>query len=204
MDIRHHLIERHTNVAEIVAGRFLASHSGLDRDEVKQDAYLALIRAVDSHGPDCVKPLYLHIYERVNDHLHDAYKKQRRRQRIAPTESFGVLGLSDGDPLNSMRDLRSASSLNPRADISFGLREGLGQIRASSHIQNCPGTVFRSPTLPVSQAHYRDGDGSASDKVFYSHGCATSRERVHRIQARVIDMGGRRRSAALDGLAVAA
>ncbi len=198
---RDALIERHTNVAEIVACRFLASHSDVDGDEVRQDAYLAMIRAVDDFTDSESKPIGIFIYQRVNDALLIGYRKLVRRARIAPMESLGVIGLSDGEPLHSIRDLRAASSLNPRADCNNGMREGLGQVRSASHVQNSPGKVFRSSALPSSRDYYPVKNGSASDKRFYDHQAAKSRERVADITQRFEAMRVRRNARAAENTA---
>jgi hypothetical protein len=202
--MRDTLIERHTNVAEIVARRFSASHSNTSRNDIKQDAYLALVLAVDSYGPDVSKPIGLYIYGYVHSYLCHAYQKEKERNAIAPTVSFGVFGSVDGDPLNSLRDLRSSSSLNPRADISVGLMEALGQVRSSAHLQNYPGKVFHSPSDPASQAYYGDEHGSSSDNSFYLWHSAMSRERVKRIKGNVSEVKARQILMALDQEATAA
>ena len=74
-----------------------------------------------------------------------------------------VIGLEDGDPFNSIRDLRGARSLNPHADISPGMCEAIGEVRLLAFVQCC-------------EQHH--------DHDYYAWECASSRERVRQIRSR--------------------
>jgi hypothetical protein len=84
------------------------------------------------------------------------------------------------------------------------MREALGQVRSSAHIQNHPGKVFRSPADPASQSYFEDEHGSSSDKSFYDWASAMSRERVTRIKANASEVKARQILMALDQEALAA
>lgn len=178
--VRDYLIERHMSVAEQIAGRFSASHSGIDRDDARQVAFLALTRAVDAYTATESRTLRDFISRVVEDALAIEFRKERRRQRIAPTISICVLGLADGDPNFSLRDLRSAVSLNPPADITRGMCEAIGDVHALAFIQCC-------------EAH--------ADHAFEEWQRRLSRERVRKMSARNVEMTARRIDAMPEALA---
>jgi hypothetical protein len=168
------------SVAERIAGRFSASHSGIDRDDARQIACLALVRAVDSYSASESRTLPDFISRVCENALTDEFQKGKRRQRIAPTVSICVLGLVDGDPNFSLRDLRSAVSLNPPADITRGMCEAIGEVHALPFIQCCPAHV---------------------DHDFQEWQRRLSRERVRRISERKAQYTVRRLDAMPDALA---
>lgn len=158
---RNQSIQRHMPLAGQIAGRFLASHHSFERDDARQIAMLALIEAVDNFVE---KPGGRTIAEHVTVSVEGAFRREGKRAAerriLAPT--VAVIGLEDGDPLNSLRDLRSAHSLNPRADISSGMCEAIGEVRSSAVIQSC------------SQHPEHD---------YYDWTAAINRERVEQIRA---------------------
>lgn len=169
--LRNLIIERHITVAEQIAGRFSASHSGIDRDDALQVGRLALVRAVDSYSALESRTLRDFICRMVEDALLIEFRKGRDRHRIVPIISLCVLGLVDGDPLNSVRDLRSAVSLNPSADITRGMCEAIGEVRASAFIQCCP---------------------THKEHAFQNWQRTLSRARVRQISERKVSMTARR------------
>jgi hypothetical protein len=118
-------------MAETIADCYSASRPRLiDRDEARQLARIAVFEAA-SDDPNVLR-------RRVEDALAVADRKLRRRQAIAPTVSLAVIGMEDGKPLNGIRDLRSAFSLNPRADISAGLASAIRDVCRSAAVQCGP------------------------------------------------------------------
>ncbi len=80
---------------------------------------LAVIRAVDDDGASLTSDS---VSRQVEDALRAEFRKGRRRDLVI------VASLSDGEPLNSVRDLRAARSLNPRADITAGMADEVGLV----------------------------------------------------------------------------
>jgi len=142
-----------------IAGRFLASHHSFDRDDARQIACLALVEAIDSYSDSGIIGLGEYIIRSVESAFRRESKRRAERHVLAPIVI--ILGLEDGEPLNSVRDLRSARSFNPRADIPAGLREAIGEVRASAVIQCSP---------------------QHAEHDYYDWTCRLSRQRVKQIR----------------------
>ena len=123
------LDERHMQMAETMADCYSASRPRLfDRDEARQLARITVFQAGSSANSSVVR-------RKIENALSVTERKLRRRLAIAPTVSLSVIGLDDGRAFDSCRDLRSAPSLNPHADISAGMAEAVNEIRQSAVVQ---------------------------------------------------------------------
>lgn len=134
-------------MAEAIAGEFLACNrmAGICREDVMQDAQVAMLCAIESYQPECGIAIEAHISRRVRDGMVKMFGKRKRRGEIARMVSIdapdpsdeSILGYEDGDPLYSLRDLRSALSLNPPAALSPGMLEAIGDVRQAAVSQCC-------------------------------------------------------------------
>ena len=131
--LRHFLIERHTGLAETIAATFSASHSNINREEAKQDAVVAMMNVIDDRPYLREDDLALEVRRVVENVLRAQFRKTRRRIELVPISY--IIGLEDGEPLESLGVLFAQRSLNPPADISPLVREEIRPIRDSAITQ---------------------------------------------------------------------